>query len=79
MPEYFFHVRTPDQVARQPERRELPNLGEALAAANSAAHALIRRRVRRGQSGPRGIVEVEDEKRRPVARILLTELAQQIS
>jgi hypothetical protein len=79
MPHYFLRLRTPDQVTHHSDKHEVTSFNEAIAVANRAALALIRNRVRRGVTGPRGVLDVEDENRRPVARILLTELAQQIS
>jgi hypothetical protein len=58
--------------------REFTDLQEALAAAHSVARRLIRRDVRRPESRIGGTLDVEDEQHRPVARLVLTEVAHQI-
>ena len=79
MPAYHFCLRTPNNVAHIAETRELPDLREALIAAHGAARALIHNQVRRAPCELHGSLDVEDESRRPVARILLADLARQIS
>lgn len=79
MPHYHFCLRTPNQVPHLDERRELPGLREALIAAHGAARAMIHKQVRRGPCELHGSLDVEDERRQPVARILLAEVARQIT
>ena len=47
--------------------------------AHSAARSLIHHRARPAESKLRGTVDVEDERGQPVARILLAEVARQMS
>jgi hypothetical protein len=80
MPLYYFHLRTHDAAASATDDgREFPNLSAALAEAQHAARAMIRNRMRRLPGTPNGTLDIEDEKRRPIARILLAEVARQIS
>jgi hypothetical protein len=79
MPSYFLHVRTPDHVVRPRQRHDFPDLGQALAAAHGAARTLLGGRARVAGVRPRGTVDVEDERGQPVARILLADVARQIS
>lgn len=79
MPCYYFHLRTPSQHAARAERREFPDLREALIAANGAARSLIHNHVRRASAQLHGSLDIEDEQRLPVARIMLADVARQIS
>lgn len=79
MPEYHFRLRTPNQVEHAPERRELSDLREALIAAHGVARGLIHNHVRRKPCELHGSLDVEDEQRRPIARILLADVVRQIS
>ena len=80
MPHYFFNLRTPDPHSDGPvEGMFFPDLGAALAEANSTARALIHKRVRRLPTALHGSLDIEDEHRRPIARILLADVARQIS
>ncbi len=77
MPAYRFCVRTPDLHPHDAERRELPDLRAALIAGHDLARALLRHR---GARKPvRGSLDIEDERNQPVARILLADLARQLS
>lgn len=78
MPTYAFRVRTPDNIAHRVQHIELPDLNAAMAQAQRYARALIRTPVRRGQRAIGGAMDVElgDQ---PVARLLLSEVALQIS
>ena len=78
MPTYFFCVRTPDKKLHNTERRELPNLAAALAEGHLAARGLVRSPVRHAR-GLRGSLDIEDERREPVARLIFADVARQIS
>jgi hypothetical protein len=79
MPQYTFRLHTLDRAIHLPETAELPGLREALIAANRAARTLIHRQRGHGRIDVHGTLDVEDEGHRPVARILLAEVARQIS
>jgi hypothetical protein len=80
MPQYFFNLRTPDPHAPLAARGgSFPDLRAALAEANCAARALIHNRVRRAPVELHGSLDIEDERRQPIARILLADVARQIS
>lgn len=79
MPQYHFRLNTPDQAIHLAEPRELPGLREALATAHSLARSLIHTQMRRAPIALQGRLDVEDERRQPVARILLSDVARQIS
>ncbi|MES2988892.1 MAG: hypothetical protein V4808_13380 [Pseudomonadota bacterium] len=57
----------------------LPNLAAALAEAQHSARGMMRNRMRHLLSPPKGSLDIEDEARRPIARILLADVVQQIS
>ncbi|ATY31260.1 DUF6894 family protein [Sphingomonas psychrotolerans] len=80
MPQYFFNLAPPDThpLLASPGGT-FPDLRTALAEANSAARALIHKRVRRSPIALHGSLDIEDEHRRPIARILLADVARQIS
>jgi len=54
--------------------RDYPDLETALAAANRTARSLIEGKISGVAFDPRGRLDVQDERRRPVARILFAEL-----
>ena len=78
MPAYYFRIRTPDQSDERFERRDLSSLSEAMAAANGTARRVIRRGKYLGPCDIRGNLDIEDEHQRPLARLNLSEVAQQI-
>ncbi len=80
MPQYFFSLRTPDAHPSLGEHGGVfPDLRTALAEANSTARSLIHKRVRRAPVNLHGSIDVEDERRQPIARILLADVARQIT
>lgn len=78
MPNYFFCVRTPDKTVHRADCHDLPNLEAALATGSRTARALVRNPVRQART-VRGSLDIEDERRQPVARLMLAEVARQIS
>ncbi|SFK28065.1 hypothetical protein SAMN03159338_3821 [Sphingomonas sp. NFR04] len=79
MPSYHFCFRTPNNIAHLSEQRDLPDLRQALIAAHQVGRMLLHKHVRRAPSALHGSLDIEDEDRQPVARILLADLARQIS
>jgi hypothetical protein len=79
MPRYHFNLRSPDTRFVPGAGQDLPNLAAAMAEAHHAARALVRSRMRHHCSTPCGSLDIEDERRQPVARIMLAEVARQIS
>ena len=80
MPQYYFQLRGPSTAPLLNDKpREFPDLRAALAAAQGAARNLIHNRVRRTSSNFHGSLDIQDEGRQPVARILLADIARQIS
>lgn len=79
MPLYYFQLRTADVVLRPAQSRTLPDLSAALAEAQQFARSMIRNRMRRMRGAPSGSLDIEDEKRQPIARIMLADVARQIS
>lgn len=77
MPAYCFRLRTPDRLPHPAERRDLPDLREALIAGHGLARSLLRHR--HGGAPLHGSLDIEDERNQPVARILLADLARQLS
>jgi hypothetical protein len=80
MPAYSFHLCTPG--ASRPIRNdhsEFPDVGAALAEAARIGRGMIRQRVRRKPCELCSHLDVRDDGDAPVARILLAELARQIS
>lgn len=77
MPAYSFRLCTPDHHPHGTERRDLPDLRAALIAGHGLARSLLRHRV--GRTPLRGSLDIEDEREQPVARILLADLARQLS
>lgn len=78
MPRYTFRVRTADHALHLSESFELPGLRDALILANGAARSLLRRQ-RREVARITGTLDIEDERQMPVARLLLAEVARQMS
>lgn len=78
MPQYYFQLRTNQSAPVDSAPIELPSLAAALVEARSAARTLVTK-ARRPAQPLHGSLDVEDERRRPVARILLAEIARQIS
>jgi hypothetical protein len=80
MPYYYFQLTTPTVTApREPRARELPDLHAALVEAQHAARAMIRTQMRNAPFRFQGSLDIQDEGRRPVARIMLADVARQIS
>jgi hypothetical protein len=79
MPRYFFQLRTPNAAQHPARCGEFPNLGAALAEAHGAVRALIHKRARGAPADLYGSLDIEDERREAVARILLADVARQIS
>ena len=79
MPLYYFQLRTRDETAHPVQSRTLPNLAAALAEAQHTARAMMRGRLRKLRTEPSGSLDIEDEMRQPIARILLADIARQIS
>ncbi|WP_084578813.1 DUF6894 family protein [Sphingomonas azotifigens] len=77
MPAYCFRLRTPDRHPHAPEQRDLPDLREALIAGHGLARTLLRHWS--GRTPLHGSLDIEDERNQPVARILLADLARQLS
>jgi hypothetical protein len=80
MPAFSFHLCTTGTSRPiSTDRSEFPNVGAALTEANRIGWAMIRKRARRKPCELSGRLDVRDESNTPVARLLLAELAQQIS
>lgn len=80
MIDYYFHLRTPTANGRFEQRYQLPDLDAALVAAHQVARKLIRNAARNGDLLKlRGSLDVEDAFQRPVAKLMLAEVARQIS
>lgn len=79
MPAYSFCLRTPDHVSHVTEPHEAPDLRHAMIAAHGVARTFLHEQLRRSPLELHGSLDVEDERRQPVARILLADLARQIS
>lgn len=80
MPAYSFHLCTLDTSRPiQNDHSEFPDVGAALAEAARIGRGMIRQRVRRKPCELRARLDVRDEGNAPVARILLAELARQMS
>jgi hypothetical protein len=80
MPSYYFSLRNRHTIERRERARDYPDLQAALADAQGAARAAIDQRLRRQEPiEPQGCLDIEDEQHRPVARIMLAELAHQLS
>ena len=79
MPQFFFRLNTRNAIAHQAQSGEFPDLRAALAGAHSAARAMLHTRHRHAPIELHGCLDVEDEGHRPVARILLADVARQIS
>lgn len=79
MPHYSFRLNTRNAIAHADQGGDFPDLRAALVGAHSTARAMLRTRTRHTLIELRGSLDVEDERHRPVARILLAEVARQIS
>lgn len=79
MPQFFFQLRTAGTHAPDDKPRDLPSLAAALAEGQGRARALIHNHRRRTPAPLHGMLEIEDDRHRPVARILLADIARQIS
>lgn len=79
MPLYYFHLRTGEAATLPKQGRNFPDLSAALAEAQHAARALVHNRMRRARGEANGSLDIVDEKREPIARIMLAEVARQIS
>lgn len=80
MTDYYFHLRTTAGDVRYEQKHELPDLDAALIAAHQVARKFIRHAARSSDALKlRGSLDVEDMFRRPVARLMLAEVARQIS
>lgn len=79
MPLYFFSLKTRNAIPHAERSGEFPDLRAALAEAHSAARAMLHTRRRHSPLDVHGSLDIEDESHRPVARILLAEVARQIS
>lgn len=76
---FCFRICTAGRSRDGGEAHELSDLREALVQAQAVARGLIRKRLRRGHAPVRGTLDVEDEGRRTVARLMLADVARQIS
>jgi hypothetical protein len=79
MPLYFFSLKTRNPIPHAERSGEFPDLRAALAEAHAAARAMLHTRIRHAPLDVHGSLDIEDERRRPVARILLADVARQIS
>jgi hypothetical protein len=79
MATYFFRVRTPDRADHLVERYDCLDVDEALMGAQRAARLLVRHPVRRGRTAIAGSLDIEDDRNQPIARLILAEVAYQIS
>ena len=79
MPIYFLNLRSRDPAERREVRCECRDLSAALDRALQTARNIIGRGYEPMTMDSRDRVDIEDEHHRPVARIVLAELAQQIS
>ncbi|MBB5708887.1 DUF6894 family protein [Sphingomonas xinjiangensis] len=80
MPSYSFHLQTARSTQlMQGSGRDFPDLRSALAEAQRAARSLIHKQVRRAPCALHGSLDIRDERGSAVARILLAEVARQIS
>jgi len=77
MPHYYLRTRRP-QMRSRCELREFPDLNTALAAANRKARSILRRCGAR-DALISGTVDIEDDGRLPLARVLFAEVQQRIS
>lgn len=79
MPLYYFQLRTTDAAPHPAQSRTFPDLAAALAEAQHSARGMMRNRMRHLLGTPGGTLDIEDEAHQPVARIMLAEVARQIS
>ena len=78
MPVFYLNDQNGDYPLGR-KGREFVDIDAALAAANRTARSLLAKRLRERPADLRGRLDVEDESRRTVARVLFAELAHQIS
>lgn len=79
MPHYYFHLRTSNAVPDVERGGDFPDLSSALAEAHSAARVMLHGRTRQAPLDVHGSLDIEDDRHRTVARILLADVARQIS
>jgi len=79
MPHYFFRLNTRGAIQHAEQGGDFPDLRAALAGAHSAARTMLHSRNRHAPIELHGSLDIEDERHRPVARILLADVARQIS
>lgn len=81
MPQYYFQLRTTNAAPPVPvqEPRDLPDLQAAMIEAQRAVRTMVRTRAGHAPLTLRGSLDIEDERRQPVARIMLADVARQIS
>jgi hypothetical protein len=78
MPHYFFSLKTRNAIPHTERSGDFPDLRAALAEANAAARSMLHTRPHHIPLDVHGSLDVEDERRRPVARIMLADVARQI-
>ena len=80
MPLYGFHLQPEiEAISSNYPLRDFPDLRAALIEANVAARAIIGRKRVGDAILWHGSLDIENEQREPVARILLADVARQIS
>lgn len=79
MPHYYFRLRTRNAVPHVERGGDFPDLNSALAEAHSTARVMLHSRIRHAPLDMHGSLDIEDERHRTVARILLADVARQIS
>lgn len=79
MPHYYFQLRTRNAVPHVERGGDFPDLSSALAEAHSTARVMLHSRIRHAPLDMHGSLDIEDERHRTVARILLADVARQIS
>lgn len=80
MPLYGFHLQPEiEAIPFNYPLRDFPDLRAALIEANVAARAIIKRKRGGGAIRWHGSLDIENEQHEPVARILLADIARQIS
>jgi hypothetical protein len=78
MPHYFFSLKTHGAIPHTERSGDFPDLRAALVEANATARSMLHTRRNHAPLEVHGSLDVEDERRRPVARIMLAEVARQI-
>jgi hypothetical protein len=80
MPTYYFTLRKCEDPGYRELCREYPDLDAALVDAQGTARAVVGQRLRRaGPNDLHGSLDIEDDRHRPVARIMLADLVRHIS